>query len=162
MGSKDKYKKILNVIILGISIFLIELIIQVIMIFIIEKYALEQLISLLNSDTIDLSYFSRLFVDTKFIFYGRILVYLPIWIIAFRFTFKFLKINNILLRLISFNMILMLFTSFSIPISLVLFFTPPFYYLVASIVLTPIIIYTIPYFRNFLKSMIEQQSRIKE
>ncbi|MFN3195364.1 MAG: hypothetical protein ACE364_05375 [Chlorobiota bacterium] len=132
------------------------------MIFIIEKYALEQLISLLNSDTIDLSYFSRLFVDTKFIFYGRILVYLPIWIIAFRFTFKFLKINDILLRLISFNLILMLFKSFSIPITVAYFFTPPFYYLVASILITPIIIYTIPYYRNFLKSMIEQQSRIKE
>jgi hypothetical protein len=155
VGINDKHKKILKIIILGISIFLIELIVQIIIIFFVSKGAFEHLIGAIFHD---LTYLSVHFYfgDTLNIFYSRIIIYLPIWLVTFGFTFSHFKPKNALFRLIIFNLISMVCSTVIFPFSLLYFFTPPFYYLVVSIILTPIIIHTIPFFRNFLKSIIEE------
>ena len=162
MGIKDKYKKILNVIILGISIFLIEFIVQLILIILLNKLFLNDLFSghinnplIYNNETI--------VWGAKNVFYTRFLIYLPIWLIFFSFSFSNFKIRNPIIRLICFDLLMMAITFVLTIVISIYFVSKPFiYYLALSIIITPIIINTIPYFRNFLKSLVELESKQKE
>lgn len=158
----NKYRRIFKIIILGITIFSIEFLIQVVVIVLSRKLLYVDLLDGNLKNPFTYGRAGTYIWGAKNLFYSRLLIYLPIWILAFRFTFSSLKINNILIRLICFDLILVLLTSFAIPISLVLFFTPSFYYLVASVIITPMLIYTVPYFRNFLKSYHNKKNKPKE
>ncbi|MFN3195361.1 MAG: hypothetical protein ACE364_05360 [Chlorobiota bacterium] len=156
LGNKDKYKKILNVIILGISIFLIEFIVQLLLIVIMNKLFLNYLFSghinnplVYNNET--------LVWGAKNVFYLRMLFFLPIWILTFIPGNSIINMKNQILSLIIYNLFMLIMTMvITSPVSILFFFSPFVYYLALSIIITPIIIYTIPYFRNFLEGMVEE------
>ena len=151
MPDNSKYKKILRIIGLGASIFIVESLIQLILVLAFNSYALDNFLSQISNNSFDFKLIRHYFIDVENIIYIRLSLYLLVWVIVFIYGFKILKIKNSSIRLICFNLILMLFTSlFVFPLSLFLFFTPPFYNLLVSIIISPIIIYTIPYYRNLL------------
>ncbi len=158
MPVNDKFKKILRIIGLGASIFIIESLIQLILVLAFNSYALDNFLNEISNNSFNFKLISHYFIDVENIIYFRLSLYLLIWVIVFIYGFKILKIKNSLIRLICFNLILMLFTSlFVFPLSLFLFFTPPFYNLLVSIIISPIIIYKIPYFRILLDDYSDKQ-----
>lgn len=149
---KSKYNRILNIIALGISIFSVEFIIQVLFIFLLNYNFTSDLLNGIINNPFNYNN-TVVFWGTKNVFYLRLLFYLPIWIIAFIPGCSILDIKNSIFRIISYNffMILMTFV-ITAPVSIFFLFSPFIYYLVVSIILSPIIIYSIPYFRNFLNN----------
>ncbi|PKL79922.1 MAG: hypothetical protein CVV25_06485 [Ignavibacteriae bacterium HGW-Ignavibacteriae-4] len=159
MKINNQFKKILRIISLGASLFLIEFIIQTLMILLLNNLFLKELLSGNVNNPLIFNNGTQIW-GAKNVFYTRLLIYLPIWIIFFNVTFLKYKIRNPIIRLICFDLLMMTITFvLTIVISIYFVFEPFIYYLVISIVITPILIYTIPYFRNIIKSFIEQEDK---
>ena len=78
-------------------------------------------------------------------------------VLAFLPGNSLLNIKNPIFRIICFNLFMMLMTFvITIPISVYFVSMPFIYYLAESLIITPLIIYRIPYFRNLLDDYSEK------
>lgn len=157
MRNNDKYRKILKVIILGASIFLVEFLVQILIIILSRKLLYIDLLDGNIKNPFTYGRANLYFGGALDFFYLRLVVYLPIWIITYIPGNSILNIRNPILRIISYNSFMILMTTvITFPISSLFFFSPFIYYLAFSVIITPMLIFTIPYFRNFLKSYVEK------
>ena len=157
MVIKDKYKKILKITFLGITVFIVEFLVQILIIVLTRK--------LLYIDLSDCKFNNPFTYGRTYIYFSgaldffclRLIIYLPVWIIAFTSGNSILNVKNPILKLILYNFFMILMTTvITIPISIFFFFSPFIYYLALSVIVTPMLIYTIPSFKIFLESMVEE------
>ena len=132
MPVNDKFKKILRIIL------------------IFDNFILESVLNGIINSKLDTELLMYLLVDDVNISLVRIIIYLPLWILSFNLLFSIININNLLFRLIIFNIILLIFSTILVPLMLFFLFTEPFYRMLVSTLLSPFVVYSIPYFRNLL------------
>lgn len=108
MPVNDNFKKILRIIGLGASIFTIDFLIQILLILIFDNFILESVLNGIINSKLDTELLMYLLVDDVNISLVRIIIYLPLWILSFNLLFSIININNLLFRLIIFNIILLI------------------------------------------------------
>lgn len=156
MGTK--IKKLGKIILLGITTYTIDFLIQIVLILIFDNFVFRTVLNGINK-SLDTELLMYLLVDDVNISFIRIIIYLPIWIIWFYLLFSKVNIDNLLIRLIVFNVLILILSTLIVPVLLLLSFTETFYRILVATLLSPFVVYSIPYFRNSLKSYVEERTK---
>ena len=153
-----KIKKLGKIILLGITTFTIDFFIQIVLILIFDNFVFRTVLNGINK-RLDTDLLMYLLVDDVNISFIRIIIYLPIWIISFYLLFSKVDIDNLLIRLIVFNFLILILSTLIVPVLLLFLHTEPFYRILVATLLSPFVVYSIPYFRTFLKSYVEEGTK---
>lgn len=153
-----KIKKLGKIILLGITTLTIDFFIQIVLILIFDNFVFRTVLNGINK-SLDTELLMYLLVDDVNISFIRIIIYLPIWIIWFYLLFSKVNIDNLLIRLIVFNVLILILSTLIVPVLLLLSFTETFYRILVATLLSPFVVYSIPYFRTFLKSYVEEGTK---
>lgn len=153
-----KIKKLGKIILLGITTLTIDFFIQIVLILIFDNFVFRTVLNGINK-SLDTELLMYLLVDDVNISFIRIIIYLPIWIIWFYLLFSKVNIDNLLIRLIVFNVLILILSTLIVPVLLLLSFTETFYRILVATLLSPFVVYSILYFRTFLKSYVEEGTK---
>lgn len=153
-----KIKKLGKIILLGITTLTIDFFIQIVLILIFDNFVFRTVLNGINK-SLDTELLMYLLVDDVNISFIRIIIYLPIWIIWFYLLFSKVDIDNLLIRLIVFNVLILILSTLIVPVLLLFLHTEPFYRILVATLLSPFVVYSIPYFRTFLKSYVEEGTK---